>query len=160
MTDLVIQAQTSMTEQGKNSRQSRKLCVMSLPSYERARNGEDRESIMAVMSPEDRVLILAETQDQNAMLRPPRDLQKLNAAIGTILTLTAGSMSAEQMKGWLKVAVSTLADEPAEALLEGIEEAKRTVKYSNEIVPFLAKHCENFKKPVLRHLSVLRQLAD
>ncbi len=94
------------------------------------------------------------------MLRPPNDLAKLNAALGTVLNLTMFNMGPEQVTDWLKSAVSTLAKDPAEALVEGIEQAKRTVRNSNHIVPFLAEYSDNFRKPIERHLAVLRQLVD
>lgn len=115
---------------------------------------------MAVLKDADRETISTEIQHQESSMRPPRDLRKLNLALGSVLTLTAGNMSAEQMQNWLQVAVTTLSTEPAEALLEAIEEAKRTVRFSNEIVPFISKYCEDFKKPIIRHLSILNRIVE
>lgn len=104
-------------------------------------------------------MVTAELLAAEERLLPTGDLEALNEGLGEILTLTAGNMAPEQVERWLMVAVKTLAREPAEALADAIEEAARTCRFSNEIVPFIIARCEEFKRPARRHLEILRSIA-
>ncbi len=131
---------------------------MCLPAYERAKMGSSPQEITEVLTDPDREMISQEIGAARAALLPPRDLARFSAALGTVLALVAPNLTTEQVKLWLRVAVQTLQNEPAQALLEAVEEAKRKVRYSNEIVPFIAGYCDDFRKPWDRHLDVLKKI--